>query len=563
MSLTFLAEAGGVYTLSLHDVDFAGDRSYVYRLSIAAGPQLLASIPAALQRGTTRQVEIVGLGVATGASKLESTLRQVSAPGDAALTRFDSLLDWPAGYKLPLTMPLSALAETVEPPEGAAAMPPLAAPLAVTGILDRRYGEDRYQLSGKEQERWSILAKSHRLSGRLDLSVTLFGPDGVELARGDDLPGTTDAGLDFTVPKEGIYQLAVADSSSHGGDRSAVYRLTVEPLKADFEISVPANLNVPIGGKTPLPITARRFGGFNEAIAVAISGLPPGIQAAGELVIPAGKNDLPLELTCAETAAATAGLVSVTASAVAEGQPIQRAAGSLLVATVLKPRALVHPEGKDDVRKVHRGSTFPAPVLIERLPGFTGEVTLEMTSKQQRHRQGLTGPELPVPPEATRVNYPIFVPEWMESTKTSRMILNAVVKTPDPQGNVRYSVSKMELRIGVLPGGALLKLSTETPEMQSRPGEAIEVPLHISRAPELKEPVTLELRLQEELAGLVSAEPLVLSADQTAATFRLATVADLRLAGERQFTIRATSHEHGTLEVVSETTVLVTFPPVE
>ena len=131
----------------------------------------------------------------------------------------------------------------------------------------------------------------------------------------------------------------------------------------------------------------------------------------------------------------------------------------ILLATTMKARVKITPEGLDDVRKVHRGSTFLFPLFIARLEGYQGPVTLEMTAKQQRHRQGLAGEELVVPPEATKIDYPIFVPEWMETTKTSRMILNGVVQVADPKGNVRTLVQRMELRLGILPQGALLKLA--------------------------------------------------------------------------------------------------------
>src|SRR5262249_453914 len=37
--VTFPAKANAEYTVSIHDVDFAGDRSFVYRLSVTAGPR--------------------------------------------------------------------------------------------------------------------------------------------------------------------------------------------------------------------------------------------------------------------------------------------------------------------------------------------------------------------------------------------------------------------------------------------------------------------------------------------------------------------------------------------
>src|SRR5207249_5110697 len=76
-SLTFAAKTGAEYTVSVHDIDFGGDRSYVYRLTITPGPRVVGALPAAGKRGETREVEFVGVGVASGAAKLESVKRPV------------------------------------------------------------------------------------------------------------------------------------------------------------------------------------------------------------------------------------------------------------------------------------------------------------------------------------------------------------------------------------------------------------------------------------------------------------------------------------------------------
>ena len=68
LTATFVALADAKYVVSLHDLDFAGDRSYVYRLTLIAGPQVLAAFPVAGRRGETRRVEFVGIGLATGAA---------------------------------------------------------------------------------------------------------------------------------------------------------------------------------------------------------------------------------------------------------------------------------------------------------------------------------------------------------------------------------------------------------------------------------------------------------------------------------------------------------------
>ena len=51
VALTFAAEAGAEYVVSVRDIDHAGDRSFVYRLAVTPGPRVVAAIPAAGRRG--------------------------------------------------------------------------------------------------------------------------------------------------------------------------------------------------------------------------------------------------------------------------------------------------------------------------------------------------------------------------------------------------------------------------------------------------------------------------------------------------------------------------------
>jgi hypothetical protein len=224
----------------------------------------------------------------------------------------------------------------------------------------------------------------------------------------------------------------------------------------------------------------------------------------------------------------------------------------------MKPRIKITPEGLDDVRKVHRGSTYLAPLLIERLEGYEGPITLEMTARQQRHRQGLSSREFVVSPARTRVEYPIFVPEWMETTKTSRMILNGVVQVSDPMGNFRSLVQRMEMRIGILPEGALLKIASPVGEISVKPGEEIRLPLIVSRAPELNEAVIVELLADASQTMLFSAEPVRFSVSDREGTLAVRLANDAPCHGDLSLTVRATALQKGSGPVVSETTVVVT-----
>jgi hypothetical protein len=436
----------------------------------------------------------------------------------------------------------------------ATAVPEL--PCGITGAIETRLGSDSYSVSMKKGGVWQISARTRTGSPPLDLDLTVIGPAGKELAMADDGPGTTDPELSFNVPEDGTYRVVVADRSGHSGHHGASYRLAFEKPREDFTATAPDQLTVPLGAQVKLPVVIVRRGGFKQAVRLKLEGLPAGVTVPEPLEIPAGKNDLTIDVSCAADAAASATLVEIASTTTLNGTAVTRPIQSLVVAAIMKPRIKMTPEGLDDVSKVRRGSTRLYPLLIERLDGFSGEVTLEMTSKQQRHRQGLASDEMVVPAEAKRVEYPIFVPEWMETTKTSRMILNGAVKVADPKGNVRTLLQRMDFRFGILPEGALMKLSHTPREFQASIGGELLIPLTIHLVAEFHEPVTIELVPNEDQIGLISAEALRLAAGETQCTLAVKLQDDTRLVGEQPFLLRATALERGKWLVKSETTVV-------
>lgn len=553
-TVTFAALANEKYTLSLHDLDFAGDRSYVYRLTLTAGPHVSATYPAAGKRGETRKVEFVGIGVATGSPQLESVTRDITFPATSGLTTLAYSLETPFGNSRPVSLFISDLTEQVEVADGPKN---IVAPSAVTGTIEQRFGSDQFTVELKKGEKWELAAQARTIGSPLDLELQVFGPDGKQIATNDDEKGTTDPALSLTVPTDGTYRIVVTDRSGKSGSRVANYRLVIEPPREDVLFTLPAQLAIVVGTPGKLAIKVVRDGAFSGPIPITLAGLPAGVSAPADLVIPEKKNDLSIDLTCAADAATTASLCTVTATPTLNGQPSPRKVGTVLIATTLKGRIKLTPEGLDDVSKVHRGSTHLFPFKIERLEGFAGPITLEMTAKQQRHRQGLSSDEFTVPPEATRVEYPIFVPEWMETTKTSRMILNGSVKVADPKGNVRTLLQRQELRVGILPEGALMKLSHSAGEPLAVVGGEVRIPLALSLASELREPIKITVMPSESQANLINVEPIQLASGQkeTSAIIRLAN--DPKLLGEQTVVLRAATTRQG-WPVISETTVLVT-----
>jgi hypothetical protein len=575
IALTFAASAGAEYVVSVRDIDFAGDRSFVYRLAITPGPRVVGAIPAAGKRGETREVEFVGYGVATGAVKLESVKQRVTFPADAKSRSFDYRLETKFGTAPAYTLLVTDLPEAVGTDSTAKDSPRLQVPAAVTGILDQSGAEARYLCAGKKGAVWRIALEARRIGSPLDVALSILGPDGKELAQNDDLPGTTDAGLEFTVPVDGTYQIVGRDLAGKSGTRAAIYRLVVQPATPDFTLHTLQRLSVPIGGKADLKVTAVRLGGFNGSITLTVAGLPTGVSVPPNLIIAADKTELVIPLTSAKDAPSTATLATVTGTATIAGTAVTRpvlapAATSLaprsqdedqlatiLIVSTMTPRCKGSPVDKDTGRKVHRGATFPAEVTVQRLDGFQGEIVLRMAARQSYQVQGITGGDVVVPPNVTRTIYPCFMPEWLETTRTSRMAMIAVVKVPDPRGTVRHLVVEIEGMITMTIEGALLKLSHEARDLTVRPGETFAVPVKIARSDKLAEPVRLELRLPEELAGKLKAEAVVVAVKQSEAVFRV--TSDAGLKGVHTFTIRATAMQSGKYPVVSETMVEVEF----
>ena len=533
-ALTFCANANESYIAAIYDLDFRGDRALVYQLTLTPGPRVVTAIPSVGRYGETRPVEFVGYGIATGQAKLESVTRDVMFTDDRSSPSFRYQLTTEHGDCPPVLLYLS---DDAQQPEGVAT---LTVPGGVTGVLDERFGEDRYQISGKMGDVWAIELSHEKTGSQVDAALAIFDHDGKQLARSDDRTGATAAEIEFPVPADGDYQISVADVASKSGTRAATCYLSVQLAEPDFQLSGPLLLNAPIGGKAALAISATRRGGFTEAIDVAVSGLPVGVTVPEKLQLPANQNALNVELTVAADTAASATLVEVIGTATISEKSVQRTAGPVLVATTMKPPFSIDAEGQDDVTKWPRGSTFPAPVLIARDTGFDAEIMLEMTSLQGRHVQGITGPELVVPPGVNRILYPVYLPEWLETTRTSRMVVNGVAKVADPKGNVRYSVSHQKTRMGFLPTGALLKISAGETEFQAQPGAEISIPIHVDRSEKLTERVTLELCCQESQRSLFVAKQQDLAADVAHSDFTLSVTSTALPHTEHSLKIPAT-----------------------
>lgn len=487
LRLAFQAHAGQSYTVSVFDLDFCGDRSFVYQLTIAPEAQVAAAVE--------------------------------TLPSDSASN--------------------------------------LSVPAIVAGVLDKKNGEKRFRVSGQAGEIWAITASGEKTGSQVDPTVAVLDAEGKQLARADDSATSTDALLEFSVPTVGEYEIVVSDLSGASGSPNATFELSIERSVPDFQLQTVELLGIPIGGKATLELNAIRRGGFTGPIDVKLVGLPTGISVGENLQVPAMQNSLKVDLQADATAAATAAMVSVLGNALINEQTAERKSEPVLLCTTIKPPFEIDAEGQDDVTKWPRGTTFPAPVLIAREPQFKGDIVLEMTSIQGRHVQGITANDLRVGPDVSRVLYPIFLPEWLETTRTSRMVVNGVAQVADPQGNLRYSVSRQKTRMGFLPTGALLKISTDQPEIAVQREKPLVIPVIVHRDASLSQPMTLTLVTDGLNSSPFSAKPQHYAPEVTRCEFAVSVETERMTNAEYPITIRATLMKDGQYPVVSETTVIV------
>ncbi len=575
-SVTFRAHAGEDYTVSLHDLDFRGNRAYVYRLKMTTGPRVLATIPAVGQRSASTEFEFIGIGLETGQNELETVRLPVEIPS-ASEPIYRGSLQLPGGATVALEIPVSDTPEIVramaaDDPE------PLSAPCGVTARFE---GSDqhRYRVTGNAGAHWTVTAQAWRFGAGLDLAVAILDPSGAELAANDDKDGTTDAGVDLVLPADGEYTVVVTNNSFVSDSPTSAYRLAIDVPAPDFTLSIPQTAAVMLGGEFPLPVALHRVAGFDGDVVISVAGLPVGVTAPETNVIGPGETEIKIPLKSDGHAAVSATLVTVTgrstigkqavvrvAKAAANGNLVPRVAAdnevsAMLLGVTMKPRAEVSPVDAGVSRTAHRGTTYPARIRVKRLEDYDGPVTVRMSAYQQRHRQGMNAEDVVVPPGVTHSIFPCYLPEWLETDRTSRMRMTTVVEVPDPQGNIRQLVNYQDAAVSLSLEGALLKVTHAAEEFSATPGHHIEIPINVLRSVKLSVPVKLELVVPGGLIGCLNADAVELPVGRDRTVLVVQTTSDSRLYGTRTFQIRGTALQDGKYPAISQTTVEVYFQP--
>ena len=533
-------------------------------------------------------------------TRIDSVQRIISVPAEFSGTVFPFSLGTPAGV-VSVSLRVSSLpelsladhilkdAEGKVVPEVADAIPAakdsaasaaspntlaqkswtLAAPVAVTAFMPSEVEEHRFQWPVEKDQFWKLDAQSRAIGGSLDMAMMILSPSGQTIADIDDIGGTTDATHEFRATETGLFTVVVRCITTRSGRADEMYRLQLIRPVPSFSLTAPQLVNILSGGKAELPVQVTRSGGFDGEIALEIAGLPEGVSIDGAQAIPAGAAEVKLSLNASAEAAVIAAVVKIsgqariadqevsqTATAVANGNlaprsPEEARTARTLVAMTMPAPIDVLILDRDAQHDVPRGTTFLAEVEIVRKVPFTGPVRLETSANQQRYRAGIRSAFVTVPSGETKTQFPCFMPEWLATDLTQRMLIHGIAEVPDPKGNLRQLTKAGNARITMIMEGALLKLSVEKSDFVVQAGESVEIPFRLQRSPKLPLSTTVQIEVPEEVNGLLTATPVTLTADQTQGVLHLNSKLDERLSGPWKLRLSAQSLQQDRWPVIS------------
>jgi hypothetical protein len=277
-------------------IRFAGDNTFVYRLTLTSAGFIDYAFPLAVGRDGPGSVEAIGWNILADSRVMpipEKDGRDVFAMSHTALT----------GVVDVRRVSFSATVETE--PNDSGRPQTITNPVALSGRIDPPGDQDTFRLSLRKGDKRVFRIESRALGRPLDPTLRVLDSGSKILADVDDTGrNNRDLERSFIAPADGDYRLLVRDLNGRGGPRFA-YLLSVLEPGPDFTLSLTTDrFDVMPGKPTKVVVAIQRKDGFAEPIELVAEDLPAGmtsrpiISKAGE---PSGRS-VTLELMAGEGA---------------------------------------------------------------------------------------------------------------------------------------------------------------------------------------------------------------------------------------------------------------------
>lgn len=374
--LDYTIPADGDFTVQLHDATYRGGAEYFYRLSIGTFPQI--DHAQALGRGADGQtkfalfgrnlpgskpveakatpaIERIEIDLNAGSAGLNTPLSAMPAQVGLDLFEYRARNERGVSEAVLLRFPIGEIVNEMEPNNSPAKAQELKAPCEVSGTLGGHGDRDWFRFVAKKGDVFWIEVIAHRLGQATDpfvlvQQVTTNGAvDVLELNDGDANVGGTECNTAhrdpvgrFEAKQDGAYLLHLRDLFSQPAKNPAlVYQLIIRRAAPDFRLAaipvspLPINKdakNIPQttptlrrGETLPIRVMALRRDGFDGAIELTASNLPPGVFSPPAR-IEAGKNSALLFLRANADGAPTNGVFHLAGHGTVAGGNVIRTA---------------------------------------------------------------------------------------------------------------------------------------------------------------------------------------------------------------------------------------------
>jgi hypothetical protein len=524
--IRFTAPVDGKYQVRIHDIEFRGGPAFVYRLTLTADPWVDYIYPLGGRRGCNVKFEVSGQGLP--AASVEVAL---PVEGSTSAQRL-IVAGKPTNHFL---LELDELPEYVKTArtDQRDRVRSVALPAILNGRIDRPGTVDEWKFVAAKGAIYDFDLSASRLGSPLDPILVVLDAAGKELARADaPSRAQADRHIQWSAPATGTYLVRVTDRFHSRGGPTHAYRLRIaRPPAPDFRLVLTTDaLTVDRKGTTRLQITADRLGGLAEPIALEVAGLGKGLEVTGTS-IPANQTAAEITIKADAKAPIQACHLTIRGRAQVAGRTITRTAtlpgtrGTPDLDTVLFAVALPTPfriKGPPEFSLAPRGAVFHRHYHLER-HGFTGPIQVRVADRQARHLQGATGPTVTVPPGVNEFDYPVFLPPWMETGRTCRVVVLATGVIQDSDGSrhtVGFSSPQPDEQVIVVVDPGRLALDVDRHSVAAEPGTTASLAVRVARAKGLRGPVKVELAAPRHMRG-VDADPIEIPTGQDQAVLKV------------------------------------------
>lgn len=402
----------------------------------------------------------------------------------------------------------------------------IAIPGVGEGLISKPNEQQTWTFNGTKNEPIEFKLYTRSIGSKLLGSVHITDLKGKEL---HTVEATTDADFTWlwTPPTTGLYVIRVGDIFPKRAGPAFGYRLRLRPPVNTFEMTFTAAVcNLNLGANATIKLAINRQGTLNQPIKIAVTGLPTGVKLAKDVIINPGQQTADLVLQSDKQAPIDVAYLTISGTALIPLTPFTampyphtitaKWKDDPNITTVRLMNAIPTPfkiTGDYELKLIPRGTVYVRKYKIDR-GGYTGPIDIELADNQARHLQGVTGPKITIPANASEFDYPLSLPPWMETGRTSRTCVMGTATIVDGQGKkhvVNFSSREQNDQIIAVVEPERLSLKLDHITRRIVKDATAELTFTTLRGNGLSGPVTLTCQFSD---NAMSVNPLTLMASE-------------------------------------------------